>query len=120
MSHVIVKKGVWDRMEDPATKRIFYHNSLSGETSANQAKQRRRSSAFSTRASEKQLAATDNAYRALRSLVEEQCDDPNLTLCRMSKVVAADGAVEWVTEASKARFEADGARCLIWNQHGLG
>jgi hypothetical protein len=30
MSHVIVKKGAWDRMEDPATKRIFYNNSLSG------------------------------------------------------------------------------------------
>ena len=35
MSHVIVKKGVWDRMEDPATKRIFYHNSVTGETSWN-------------------------------------------------------------------------------------
>ena len=33
MSHVIIKKGLWDRMEDPNTKRIFYHNSVTGETS---------------------------------------------------------------------------------------
>ena len=68
------------------------------------------------------MAATDGAYRALRSLVENQCEDPNLTLCHMDKEVAPDGTVEWVTEESKARFmdpETGGAKCLIWNQDSL-
>ena len=87
--------------------------------SAAPAKSRRRSSTSRSSSADLRVTATDNAYRALASLVESQCDDPNLTLCHMSKVVAGDGAVEWVTEASKARFEAEGAKCLIWNQKDM-
>ena len=32
----------------------------------------------------------------------------------MIKLVAGDGTVEWVIEESKARFEAEGAKCLVW------
>ena len=95
-------------------------SNLSEETvSAAPAKSRRKSSTSRSSSADRRVTATDNAYRALASLVESQCDDPNLTLCHMSKVVAGDGSVEWVTEASKARFEAEGAECLIWNQKDM-
>ena len=100
--------------------------SLSEETSEGLTSKEKRKSARksigSTRESGTQVAATDNAYRALRSLVETQCEDPNLVLCHMTKVVASDGTVEWVTEESKSRFldpETGGAKCLIWNRNSL-
>jgi hypothetical protein len=64
-------------------------------------------------------AATGKAYRALKELVEEQCHDPQLMQCGLEKMVAADGSVEWVAAHSKERFQREGARCLIWNQHSL-
>ena len=98
---------------------------LCEETSEGMTSKEKRKSRKSKRASGEsnvQVAATDNAYRALRSLVETQCEDPNLVLCQMTKMVAPDGTVEWVTEESKARFldpETGGAKCLIWNQKSL-
>ena len=59
----------------------------------------------SGRASTSQTVATGKAYRALLSLVESQCADPQLLQCGLEKARAADGTVEWVTEASKARFD---------------
>jgi hypothetical protein len=64
-------------------------------------------------------AATGKAYRALKELVEEQCNDPKLMQCGLEKCVAADGSVEWVAAHSKERFKLEGAKCLIWNQHSL-
>ena len=29
---------------------------------------------------------------------------------------ALDGSIEWVSEASTARFISEGAKCLLWNQ----
>ena len=80
--------------------------------------------------------------------VEEQCNDPKLMHCGLEKCVAADGSVEWVAAHSKVRldphlppiahshkapnarvaalshhsqerFQLEGAKCLIWNQHSL-
>jgi hypothetical protein len=64
-------------------------------------------------------AATGKAYRALKELVEQQCNDPKLMHCGLEKCVAADGSVEWVAAHSKERFQLEGAKCLIWNQHKL-
>ena len=114
---------VWHRLASwpPAEAQ----GSLSEETSEGMPSNEKRKPArksMGSRESNAQVAATDNAYRALRSLVETQCEDPNLVLCHMTKVVAPDGTVEWVTEESKARFmdpETGGAKCLIWNQKGM-
>ena len=62
-------------------------------------------------------AATGKAYRALRTLVSEQCDDPDLQFCGFEKVKARDGTVEWVTEDSKAKFTFEGAASLIWKKN---
>ena len=79
--------------------------------------------------------------------MEEQCQDPKLMQCGLEKCVASDGSVEWVAAHSKARpiscpvphshsapvpdlcvaalsppqerFQLEGAKCLIWNQHSL-
>jgi len=69
--------------------------------------------------SSRTAAATGKAYRALKDLVEEQCNDPKLMQCGLEKVVASDGSVEWVAAHSKERFQLEGAKCLIWNQHSL-
>jgi len=61
-------------------------------------------------------AATGKAYRALRSLVSEQCEDPELQYCGLEKFKARDGTVEWVTKDSRATFERDGAACLVWKR----
>jgi len=80
---------------------------------------RSRKSLTSGRASNTAAAATGKAYRALLSLVEKQCGDPHLLQCGLERVRADDGTVEWVTQGSKARFELEGAACLIWNRHEL-
>merc|ERR1719389_1068411 len=69
--------------------------------------------------SSRSTAATGKAYRALKELVEEQCNDPKLMHCGLEKCVASDGSVEWVAASSKERFQREGAKCLIWNQHSL-
>ena len=53
-------------------------------------------------------AATGKAYRALKDLVEQQCNDPQLMHRGLEKCVAADGTVEWVAAHSKARLEPQG------------
>ena len=58
---------------------------------------------------------TGVAYRALRQLVKNQCDDPDLLQCGLEKVTAQDGTIEWVAAESKERFIKAGAACLIWN-----
>lgn len=62
-----------------------------------------------------QKAATGKAYRALKALIAEQCDDKDLQHCGLAKVKARDGTVEWVSYDSRVRFENEGAACLIWN-----
>ena len=61
-------------------------------------------------------AATGKAYRALRALVTEQCEDPELQYCGLEKVKARDGTVEWVTKESRATFERQGGSCLLWKK----
>jgi len=88
--------------ETPSTKKYWLggEKSVSSETS-------------------RTAAATGKAYRALKDLVEEQCSDPKLMQCGLEKCVASDGSVEWVAAHSKERFQLEGSKCLIWNQHSL-
>ena len=67
-----------------------------------------------------QKAATGKAYRALKALIAEQCDDKDLQHCGLTKVKARDGTVEWVSYDSRVRFENEGAACLIWNANAPG
>jgi hypothetical protein len=52
-------------------------------------------------------------------MLKDQCNDEYLVHCAMKKERAADGTIEFVTEASKSHFIAEGARCLVWNVQGL-
>jgi len=56
--------------------------------------------------------ATGAAYRALRALIEQK--DPTLQHCSLEKVVANDGAVEWVHPSVKERFKRDGREAYFW------
>ena len=69
----------------------------------------------STRRNKEVKTATGKAYRALKALVSEQCNDRDLQHCGLAKVKARDGTVEWVSDESRARFEQEGAACLVWN-----
>ena len=92
------------------------------DTSPSKASPRRLGAPSSSSASSetsRTAAATGKAYRALKELVEEQCQDPKLMQCGLEKCVASDGSVEWVAAHSKERFQLEGAKCLIWNQHNL-
>ena len=60
-------------------------------------------------------AATGQSYRALKSLIAEQCKDPDLLYCEMSKVRANDGSVEFVSDDCKEKFIVEGRKSLIWN-----
>ena len=60
-------------------------------------------------------AATGQSYRALKNLIAEQCKDPDLLYCEMSKVRANDGSVEFVSDESKEKFIVEGQKSLIWN-----
>ena len=65
-------------------------------------------------------AATGAAYKRLRKLLAEQCKDAELLHCTLQKVRSpADGTIEWVAADSRARFEREGARCLVWNTAAL-
>lgn len=64
--------------------------------------------------------ATGKAYRALASLIAEQCNDRALLHCGLVKVRSPkDGTVEWVSPASKERFETEGSACLLWNRSDM-
>ena len=66
-----------------------------------------RASRVSSRTSSAE-AATGNAYRALKELIQGQCQDRELLHCGLEKAVANDGAVEWVSPQSKERFIKEG------------
>ena len=59
--------------------------------------------------------ATGQAYKMLRKVLDVQCNDKYLEHCSMQKVRAKDGTIEFVSEATKARFIERGRACLIWN-----
>ena len=58
-------------------------------------------------------AATGKAYKALRMLVEEQCNDKQLMHCELKKARAADGTIEFVSTESRERFMREGAKSLV-------
>ena len=64
---------------------------------------------------EKTRAATGQAFKQLRKMLKEQCKDEFLIHCHMKKARAKDGTIEFVSEGSRERFMAEGAKCLIWN-----
>ena len=59
--------------------------------------------------------ATGQAYKMLRKVLDVQCNDKYLEHCSMQKVRAKDGTIEFVSEATKARFIEWGRACLVWN-----
>ena len=60
-------------------------------------------------------AATGKAYKALRKLLDEQCEDKYLVHCPLKKVRAEDGTIEFVSAETKERFVREGAKSLVWN-----
>ena len=60
-------------------------------------------------------AATGQAYKMLRKVLDVQCNDKYLEHCSMQRVRAKDGTIEFVSEETKARFISKGKSCLIWN-----
>ena len=67
------------------------------------------------RAASHKAVATGQAYKMLRKVLDVQCNDKYLEHCSMQKVRAKDGTIEFVSEATKARFIERGRACLIWN-----
>ena len=59
---------------------------------------------------------TGKAYKALRQIINNQCNDRELIYCGMQKVRANDGTIEFVSPDSAERFRAEGSKCLVWNQ----
>ena len=64
-------------------------------------------------------AATGQAYRELRVMLKDQCNDEYLTQCPMRKERATDGTIEFVTPTSTARFIEEGEQCLVWNKQNV-
>ena len=64
-------------------------------------------------------AATGQAYKQLRKMLKEQCEDEYLVHCEMTKEKARDGSIEFVSAGSKERFLHFGQRALIWNDETL-
>ena len=64
-------------------------------------------------------AATGQAYKMLRKVLDVQCNDKYLEHCSMHKVRAKDGTIEFVSEETKARFISKGKSCLIWNTQAI-
>ena len=76
--------------------------------------------ASSTSASpSKAKAATGRAYKQLRKMLKDQCDDEYLVHCEMTKEKARDGSIEFVSAGSKERFLHFGQQALIWNDETL-
>lgn len=72
--------------------------------------------ASSTSASpSKAKAATGRAYKQLRKMLKEQCEDEYLMHCEMTKEKALDGSIEFVSAGTRERFLHFGQQCLIWN-----
>jgi len=67
----------------------------------------------------KAKAATGRAYKQLRKMLKEQCEDEYLVHCEMTKVKARDGSIEFVSAGSRERFLHFGQRALIWNDETL-
>ena len=64
-------------------------------------------------------AATGQAYKHLRKLIKDQCNDEYLIHASLKKEKANDGTIEWISEASKAQFKAHGQQSLVWNNEAL-
>jgi serine/threonine protein kinase len=64
-------------------------------------------------------AATGRAYKQLRKMLKEQCEDEYLVHCEMTKEKARDGSIEFVSAGSKERFLHFGQQALIWNDETL-
>jgi hypothetical protein len=60
-------------------------------------------------------AATGQAYKMLRKVLDVQCNDKYLEHCSMQRVRAKDGTIEFVSEGTKGRFISKGKSCLVWN-----
>jgi hypothetical protein len=109
---------MFEELLDSAALAETLETSQSGEYSA-QGQLERNASLLAPSESSCTAAATGQAYRALKELVVEQCNDPKLMQCGLEQCVASDGSVEWVATQSKERFKSEGAKCLVWNQHSL-
>ena len=77
------------------------------------------SSSASPSAAKAVKAATGRAYKQLRKMLKEQCEDEYLVHCEMTKEKARDGSIEFVSAGSKERFLHFGQRALIWNDETL-
>ena len=77
------------------------------------------SSSASPSAAKAAKAATGRAYKQLRKMLKDQCDDEYLVHCEMTKEKAHDGSIEFVSAGSKDRFLHFGQQCLIWNDETL-
>ena len=60
--------------------------------------------------------ATGKSYKALRQIINSQCNDRELIYCGMQKVRANDGTIEFVAPESIDKFKAEGKACLVWNK----
>ena len=64
----------------------------------------------------KAKAATGQAYKYLRKMLADKCNDTELIHCTLEKVRSpVDGVIEWVSPQAKERFMREGGRCLVWN-----
>jgi hypothetical protein len=77
------------------------------------------SSAASPSTAKAVKAATGRAYKQLRKMLKDQCEDEYLVHCEMTKEKANDGSIEFVSAESKDRFLHFGQQCLIWNDETL-
>ncbi|KOO22322.1 serine threonine kinase [Chrysochromulina tobinii] len=77
------------------------------------------SSAASPSTAKAVKAATGRAYKQLRKMLKDQCEDEYLVHCEMTKEKANDGSIEFVSAGSKDRFLHFGQQCLIWNDETL-
>jgi hypothetical protein len=77
------------------------------------------SSSASPSAAKAVKAATGRAYKQLRKMLKEQCEDEYLVHCEMTKEKARDGSIEFVSAGSKERFLHFGQQALIWNDETL-
>jgi hypothetical protein len=100
-------------------ERVYSGSVLIGESALGDDASSTSSSASPSRSAKAVKAATGRAYKQLRKMLKDQCDDEYLVHCEMTKEKAHDGSIEFVSAGSKDRFLHFGQQCLIWNDETL-
>jgi hypothetical protein len=99
-------------------ERVFSGSVLMGESALGEDASSTSSSASPSTAKAVKVA-TGRAYKQLRKMLKDQCEDEYLVHCEMTKEKAHDGSIEFVSAESKERFLHFGQQCLIWNDETL-